>query len=274
MTFQPTIDAKALAAAVQTQRIGRVIRTLAETPSTNDVCWEHLDQVGAAADGFVVLADYQTAGRGRFARHWLAARASSVLLSAVIIQPQEPLLVPRLSLIAGIAACTAARHVSDAPIHLRWPNDLICQRKKVGGVLVESRSLEAGRIALVIGIGINCLQQPGHFPAVVRPKAASLDMVSTHAISREDLAVALIRQLDRWLAAPTLAAAESVGAEWQKLAEPLGQRVCLIHAGQRLYGTTIELDPTGGLLVQLESGGRRIFDPSTTTLEVPGQGQD
>jgi BirA family biotin operon repressor/biotin-[acetyl-CoA-carboxylase] ligase len=269
MTLEPTIDAVKLAAAVQTQRIGRTVRMLAETSSTNDVCWEHLNQVGTAGDGFVVLADYQTAGRGRFARQWQAPRASSILLSTLIIQAREPLRVERLSLIAGIAACTAARQVSDAPIQLRWPNDLVCQRKKVGGVLVESRPMDPGRIAAVIGIGINCLQQRGHFPASLRDKTASLDVVSTGAISREDLAVNLIRQLDHWLADSALPSAESVGVEWQKLAEPLGQRVCLVHAGRRLYGTTIELDPTGGLLVQLESGGRRIFDPSTTTMEVP-----
>jgi len=268
MTFQPTIDATKLAAAVQAERIGRTILTLAETSSTNDVCWEHLEQDGPAADGLVVMADCQTRGRGRFARRWQASRASSVLLSTLIVQPQESLLVERLSLIAGIAACAAARQVSDALVQLRWPNDLICQGKKLGGVLVESRQLPASRIAAVIGIGINCLQQPGHFPATLRHKAASLDMVSAHAICRESLAAHLIGQLDHWLGAPFLAKAECVGIEWQKWAEPPGQRVCMVHAGRRLYGTTIELDPTGGLLVQLESGGRRIFDPSTTTMEV------
>jgi BirA family biotin operon repressor/biotin-[acetyl-CoA-carboxylase] ligase len=269
MTFQPTIKTEDLAARLQTRRIGRAVLSVAETPSTNDFCWQQLAQGRANADGFVILADYQTAGRGRFGRSWLAPRASSVLLSTLIVQEEENLLVERLSLIAGIAACAAARQVSDAEIQLRWPNDLVCQKKKVGGILVESRQVRPGRIAAVIGIGINCLQHAGHFPAALRGRATSLDMVNTRPIVRLDLAVALVRQLDEWLGGFALADAGSVRAAWQDLAEPPGQRVCLTHAAQRLYGTTVELDPTGGLLVQLASGGRRIFDPSTTTMEVP-----
>lgn len=280
MIFQPTIDARELAAALQTQRIGRTVRSLAEAVSTNDICWEELAQAGPAADGCVVLADYQTAGRGRFARTWLAPRASSVLLSTLILQPREPLLVERFSLVAGIAACLAARQVSAGEIQLRWPNDLVCQHKKIGGILVESRQVQSGtnppqskrsqvgRIAVVIGIGINCLQHAGHFPSELRQKAASLDMVSARPISRFNLGVSLIRHLDHYLGAPSLPDTEAVRIAWQELAEPLGQRVCLIHAGRRLYGTTIELDPTGGLQVQLETGGRRVFHPSTTTMEV------
>lgn len=287
---QPTINADELAAAVQTRRIGRTLQTFTEAPSTNDLCWTYLARTGSQADGYVAIADYQTAGRGRFNRAWLAPRASSLLASTLLLQPEEPLLTERLPLIAGIAACIAARNISDADIQLRWPNDLICSRRKVGGILVESRPILAhpgegvrplkgvkgltpeamrGRLAIVIGIGINCLQHAAHFPPELRHKAASLDMISDRPISRFDLAVQLIRQLDAWLAEPALSPAESVRTSWQQLAEPPGQRVCLIHAGRRFYGTTIELDPTGGLLVQLESGGRRIFQPATTTLEVP-----
>ncbi len=269
MIFEPTLKQEELAGALRTRRIGRTLRSLAETPSTNDFCWQQLAARGEKADGFVVLADYQTAGRGRFSRAWLAPRASSVLLSVLILQAEEPLLFERMSLIAGIAGCVAARQVSDAEIQLRWPNDLVYHRKKVGGVLVESRQVSPGRIAAVIGTGINCLQHLAHFPAELRSRATSLDMVSSNPISRLNLAVGLVQQLDRWLGQPALPDGPAVRAAWQELMEPPGQRVCLIHGGQRLYGTTIELDPTGGLLVQLESGGRQIFHPSTTTMEVP-----
>jgi BirA family biotin operon repressor/biotin-[acetyl-CoA-carboxylase] ligase len=269
MMFAPTLKAEELAAAARTQRIGRTVQSLSEVASTNDLCWQHLAAARRAADGAVVLADYQTAGRGRFARPWLAPRASSVLLSCLIVQAEEPLLTERLSLIAGVAGCAAARRASSAEIQLRWPNDLVCGRKKIGGVLVESRQFAPGEIAAVIGLGINCLQQAGHFPPEIRARATSLDMVSSHAISRFDVVVGLMQELDRWLAGATLPEAGPVRAAWQEMAEPPGQRVCLIHAGRRLYGTTVELDPTGGLLVQLEAGGRRIFDPATTTMEVP-----
>ncbi len=266
---QPTINAKDLAAAVHTRRIGRTIHTFTEATSTNDLCWAHLAQVGAAAaDGYVAISDYQTAGRGRFRRAWLAPRASSLLISTLLLLPRKPLLIQRLPLIAGIAACAAARQISQVDVQLRWPNDLICQHRKIGGVLVESRPQTADQAALVIGVGINCLQHAAHFPPDLRGRAASLDMVSPTPISRFDLAAELIGQLDTWLAESLLLSAETVRARWLELAEPLGQRVALIHAGRRFYATTVELDPTGGLLVHLESGGRQIFQPDTTTLEV------
>lgn len=266
---QPTLKADELATAAGTARIGRTIEAFAEAASTNNLCWGRLAQASQAADGYVAIADYQTAGRGRFNRAWLAPRASSLLMSTLILQREERLLIERLSLVAGIAACAAARRVSEADIQLRWPNDLICRRRKVGGVLVESRPGRKGQVAVVIGIGINCLQHEGHFPPELRAKAASLDMVSARAICRFDLAIELMKQLDAWLPQAALATAEQVRGQWLELSEPLGQRVCLIHAGRRLYGTTVELDPTGGLLVQLESGGRRIFQPATTTMEMP-----
>ncbi len=268
MTFEPTLSAQRLQAALRTRRIGRRLHSLAEADSTNSICWQHLEAEEAGADGTVVLADYQTAGRGRFHRVWLAPRASSVLLSVLIVQPAEPLLAERLSLIAGIAGCLACRRASDAEIQLRWPNDLVCRRRKVGGILVESRAMPDARVAAVIGVGINCLQHAGHFPPDLRDRAASLDMVSPNPISRFDLAVDLLGRLDAWFASRPLPGAEVVRAKWQDLAEPPGMRVCLIHAGRRYYGTTIELDPAGGLLVQLDSGGRRIFPASTTTLEA------
>lgn len=266
---EPTLNADELASTVQTQRIGRRIQTFTQVASTIDLCWAHLARTGEASDGYVAIADHQSAGRGRFNRAWLAPYASSLLFSTLVLQQDEPLLIERLPLIAGIAACTAAQRVSRADIQLRWPNDLIYQRHKVGGVLVESRAWQAGRSAIVIGIGINCLQHAGHFPPQLRPRAASLDMVSAHPISRFDLAVELIQQLDAWFAQADLVSAEDIRSKWSELAEPPGQRVCIIHGGNRLYGTTVELDPTGGLLVELESGGRRIFQPATTTMEVP-----
>jgi len=264
----PTLKAEDLAAALDVRRIGRSILSVAESTSTNDLCWQRLTEAGMDADGFVALADHQSAGRGRLGRRWLAPRASSILLSALIIQPAESLLNERLSLIAGIAACLASRSVSDAEILLRWPNDLICKGKKIGGVLVESRRQPDGRLAAVLGIGINCLQHAGHFPPELRGAAASLDMVSPHAIDRFALAVALIQQLDDWLSGPQLASPDRVRREWLHLAEPLGKRVRIIEGARRWVGTTVEMDPAGGLVVQLDSGGRRLFDPATTTMEA------
>jgi len=258
------IDADRLSRLVQPRRIGRTLLCVARTTSTNDLCWRRLEEAGPEADGFVAIADFQTAGRGRFGRTWLAPPGSSVLLSALLLQRPQELLIERLSLLAGIAACQAVRSASGIDLQLRWPNDLICNGRKIGGILLEARAYSRWT-AVVLGVGINCLQQPQDFDEEIRNRAASLQMLAG-TVDRLTVAAELIKSLDRHLAQDDLPPAKKIKDLWLALAEPIGKRIRLLESGKVFEGTSVELDPTGGLIVQLDSGGRRIFRPQTTTL--------
>jgi BirA family transcriptional regulator, biotin operon repressor / biotin---[acetyl-CoA-carboxylase] ligase len=277
---RPLLTAEQLLHGWTPRRIGRRILTLAETDSTNSVA---LAAAGDAdADGLAVFADFQTAGRGRLGRAWLAPRGASVLCSVLLTRtifapptsedaghPQE--MGGWLTLAAAVAACAGIRQATDITPSIKWPNDLCVGGRKLVGILIESRPIEphvagATARAWVIGIGVNCYQQPGHFPPELRDRATSLDLLSQHAVDRTAVARELLAALDRTLCPETTAAPEAIHARWMAFAEPLGRPVHLRSNGHEYTGRTVSVDPAGGLIVQCDDGRQRWFDPLVTML--------
>ncbi|MCP4247805.1 MAG: biotin--[acetyl-CoA-carboxylase] ligase [bacterium] len=249
--------------------------------STNDLAWLHLDAPGA--DGWVVFAEHQSQGRGRLGRSWKAPRGAGILCSVLLIEPETPMegrdgsYGARLALAAAVAAHDAVEHAAGVSVELKWPNDLIARGRKLGGTLVESRALPAvdaranggapgGGTACVIGMGINCLQQRGHFGPDLGDEATSLELLSAGPVDRQAVARALLVEIDRWCGGLEEVGTERLRRAWLQRAAPLGQRIRLVHAGRQYSGHVIDLDPTAALVVQLDEGGRRLFDAAQTTL--------
>ncbi|HPD30539.1 MAG TPA: biotin--[acetyl-CoA-carboxylase] ligase [Phycisphaerae bacterium] len=278
--------------------------TVAETLSTNTLALDSIRTMGGPdgreADGLVVMADYQTAGRGRFGRRWLSPRGASILCSVVIVPADQELTAANtgpspgghvelqalensgrptptaqfsghLTLVSAIAACEAIRQSTEITPTIKWPNDLRVSGRKLGGILIESRPVAQMHRAWVIGIGINCLQHAGHFPPELRTFATSLEIEASHPIERIEVAKALLQHLDHRLADVTLRASppasfQAIRSAWEQYAEPVGQRVRLRARGREWSGTTIAVDPFGGLILQTDDGKQEWFDPLQTTL--------
>ena len=260
---------------------GRKIEVVDSAPSTNDLAWARAQEPDA--DGLVIFAEHQSAGRGRLGRAWESPRGAGLLCSVLLIeQPaSEPTghtgVGPRLGLLAAVACCDAIRDAAGVGVEIKWPNDLLVRGRKLGGILVESRAVAppddfaagAGglvRTAHVVGIGINCLQHRAHFPEPLRERATSLDLEAAGPIDRSTLARALLRHLDHWYADIQAHDDAEVKRAWLQRAAPLGQRVKLLHRGRRYEGHVVDLDPTAALVVQLDEGGRQVFDAATTTI--------
>ena len=171
-----------------------------------------------------------------------------------------------LVLAAPVAVCEAVRGCIERTPAIHWPNDVTIGSKKLAGVLVESRSVSSGIRACAVGIGLNCLQHRSHFPPELRERATSLEIESRLAIDRVAVARALLERLDHWLAAERLEDRAGLVASWHSWSDLSGQRVCLRQDGRVYEGVAIDLDLEAGLLVELDSGGRRLFDPHTTSL--------
>jgi len=263
-------------------RLGQQVLVLDQIDSTNAVL---LARAPALPDGTVAVTDYQTAGRGRQGRRWTAPRGSSILLSVLLIESgNSPLslgeragesgpAVPHAAMLTALAACEAIDACTDCQPALRWPNDLALGGKKLGGVLAESTPVGTAMPAhpraraLVIGVGINCLQQPGHFQGELADKATSLEIESDQPIHRAALAHELLRQIDGRLAACVREHRgwEQVRTAWKSRCDDLGARVTLQDGGQSFTGTVLDITADGDLLVQLDRGGRRHFGSATTT---------
>jgi BirA family biotin operon repressor/biotin-[acetyl-CoA-carboxylase] ligase len=175
-------------------RIGSEIVVVEETASTNDLVWEAAER-GAVA-GFVVFAERQTKGRGQYGRRWESAPYQglwfSVLLRPVMTLRESPRLTSRL---AEVVSATISEETGCAPT-IKPPNDIYISGRKVAGVLVEGRTAGDGSYVAVAGIGINVNQTIEDFPEELRASAGSLAMTTGQRISRQELAVALLRNLD------------------------------------------------------------------------------
>jgi len=179
--------------------------------------------------GSVVVADYQTAGRGRLAHRWEAPPGTALLVSFVL----DP--SPLLSLAAGVAAAEAC----GAAVRLKWPNDLLLDGRKVGGILVEVAAAKA-----ICGIGINLTWAP--------EGATQLN------VPRDQLLEALRADIARWSSAPPT----EVLARWRELSDTIGNRVRVELPDRVLEGTATDIDAAGNLLVD----GQPVSAGSVTVL--------
>lgn len=256
------------------RRIGRRILVLDEVDSTNNIALEASEEPDA--DGLVILADAQREGRGRLGRAWLSPRGASVLGSVILVPPgaaSDALKSGRaveisawLTQVSAVAVCEAIRRATEITPAIKWPNDVRFNGRKLGGILIESRTLRDERRTWVVGIGINCLQHAGHFPPDLRESATSLELAASHPIDRIEVVRCLLRSLDEWLDSAAWGQTSRVHAAWLGYAEPLGQKVHLRREGRDYTGRTVEVDPAGGLIVKLDSGAQEWFDPMITTV--------
>jgi BirA family biotin operon repressor/biotin-[acetyl-CoA-carboxylase] ligase len=171
-------------------RLGGPLLHLDTTGSTNDRARE-LAQAGAP-DGTVVLAESQTAGRGRQGRSWQAPRGSALTLSAIVRLPADQL--PKLPVSAALAVCEACEQLAPVEAQIKWPNDVWVNRRKVAGILIESRPQQEWA---VIGFGVNVSTERQQFAPELRDSATSLLLASGEPIDRDSLLVALLDALAR-----------------------------------------------------------------------------
>lgn len=259
-------------AGLDTGRVGRRVEVHETVSSTNELAWELAGE--RDGDGLAVFAEYQSAGRGRLGRCWDSPRGASVLMSLVLDDPANNLCGNTLSLLTAVAVVDAVDTAAGVAAEIKWPNDLIVNGRKLGGVLIESRpgrsfaddaSREVGT-RYVVGVGINCLQHRNHFPEALKGSATSLDLESSHPVKRTEVARRLLVELDRWLAAPHDWDSQTLHDAWVRRALPLGRRIRLRQEGKEFSGHVLDIDPAAGLVVQLDRGGRRLFDAASTSV--------
>lgn len=237
--------------------------------STNTVAL-HLGDAGEP-HGAVVLAEEQTAGRGRASRTWISEKSAGIHCT-ILLRPQiSPIQAPMLTIVAGLAARDAIAEelseLSGGGTDIRWPNDLLVRCRKVGGILTEMRA-EPDRVHYaVVGIGININQTK--MPAELEAMATSLRIESGKIHSRLELLIRLLRHLDRYYnqflsegAAPILRRFAEVSSYHQ------GKHVRITTATETFTGTTAGLEPSGILRVTRDDGRGTVPVISGDVAEV------
>jgi BirA family biotin operon repressor/biotin-[acetyl-CoA-carboxylase] ligase len=246
-----------------TGRIGRRVSYIREVGSTNDVALAAGRR--GEDEGFIVIADVQTAGRGRQGRHWLAPAGSSLLVS-ILFHPPEPLshFASRVTMVCGVGLVEAARAVAGASVWLKWPNDLIAISAhdglawtKLAGMLTEIEPAGADLPAsVVVGIGLNINVPEAHL-AHLAPNASSLQALTGCEVNRAPVLDALVGAIDRRYTA--LLDGADPFSEWCASQAWLGQSVEVRGPMERLVGVVGGFGDDGALLLHLPGGDvRRI----------------
>jgi BirA family biotin operon repressor/biotin-[acetyl-CoA-carboxylase] ligase len=219
--------------------------------STNDIAMK----LGDAGEphGAVVIAEEQTAGRGRAGRSWSSEKSAGIYCTVLLRPAISPAQASLLTLVAGLAARDATAEELDAAPDVRWPNDLLLGGKKFCGILTEMQA-EPDRVHYaVVGIGINVNQS--RMPAEIASIATSLRIESGHVHSRLDILVRLLRHLDRYY---NLLLSEGSGPIIRRFSEVSsyyqGKRVRITTANDSFVGTTKGLEPSGILRVARDDG--------------------
>lgn len=239
------------------------------TDSTNTYA-KNLAAQGAP-HGTVVIADHQTAGRGRMGRCFASPRGLGLYCSVVLRLPIPSDRLMNLTIFAAEAARRAVWEAFGVDTGIKWINDLVFEKKKLCGILTElAFSSEGQPDYAVVGIGINCNQLPGDFPEDVAPMATSLRQILGHTVDRAFLAAVLVRQID--LAAQALTAAPPDWLDsYRTHCVTIGQDVQLVQNGHIRQAHVTGMDDQGALLVTLTDGTpERVFSGEVSVRGMYG----
>lgn len=223
-----------------------------EIDSTNNRA-KALAQAGAPA-GTVVVADCQSAGRGRMGRQFQSPAGVGLYLTVILRPDCKATELMHLTCAVAVTVCDACEKALSFRPGVKWINDLVFGGKKLGGILTEM-ALKPGTDDIdyaLVGIGINCCQTSrAEFPLPVQDIAASLAMVTGKPVCREKLCAEIIWQLESM---PLLSEKDALMAQYRKDCITLGKEILLVNGETKQPATALSVDENGGLVVQLPSG--------------------
>jgi BirA family biotin operon repressor/biotin-[acetyl-CoA-carboxylase] ligase len=254
-----------LARLGKTKVVGRDIRVFEETTSTNDVI-EKLARDGVK-EGAVVFAESQTKGRGRLGRKWISPERKGLWFSILLRPDLRPQEATQLTVASATALRRAIQNVTGLSPEIKWPNDILVGGKKVAGILTElSAELDHVR-HVILGVGVDVNLGVGEFPLELRKLATSLKIESGRAVSRPELASAILRELDSDYARICAGKFTAVADEWEAHCTTIGRDVTVQIGGRKLRGRAESLDDDGALLLRTEHGRLEPITGGDVTLE-------
>lgn len=256
--------------ALSTRHLGRAFHLLEETDSTNTVAFA-MAQAGAP-HGAVVVAERQTAGRGRLGRSWYSPAGRNLYCSIILRfgghSERVPFWLMWTPLISAVAAARAVQVTSGLRPALKWPNDIMIGSRKLGGLLCESTAGASGGF-IVVGIGLNINIRPEEFPEELQQIATSMCAESGRSYDRAVLLAALLSELETRYDALLSDQPSHVLSEYAMKCSTLGRRVQVtLASGECVVGLAESLGPDGTLRVVREASPDGPQGPSVLTIRA------
>jgi BirA family biotin operon repressor/biotin-[acetyl-CoA-carboxylase] ligase len=257
------LSAEQLAAKLDGCRLARRIVVHEEITSTSDAVVAAARD--GAAEGLVVFAETQTAGRGRLGRKWESASRKGLWFSLLLRPNFSRESWTRLTTWAAVAVAEAIEEFVSCRVSVKWPNDLQIDGKKIAGILIETGTDTVGANFAVVGIGVNANHDAGDFSPELSAIASSLRMASGHEVDRMPLAAAILRRLDG-LHSKLQSRFHEIVAEASKRSSLIGKNIQIHNGGELIEGIAERLDENGALMLRRSDGSAFTAASGEATL--------
>lgn len=244
--------------------LGREMVLLERVDSTNDLAMD-LAQ-GGSPHGTVVIADSQSRGRGRLGRRWASPAGANIYMSGILRPDISPKDATLLTIASSVACASAVRKLTGLGAGIKWPNDIVVSRRKLGGILLEMRSEPDRVLFAVVGMGINVNMRAGALPPDVRPIATSILIETGKRMKRTLLVAGMLDELDGELKALKAEGAAPLLNKWRSLSVTVGKRVRVDTVQETFKGQALDIDDEGLLIVKTEDGALRTISSGDLTM--------
>jgi BirA family biotin operon repressor/biotin-[acetyl-CoA-carboxylase] ligase len=234
--------------------IGKEIFFYSTVSSTNTIATELAEK---NVEGAVVLADSQERGRGKVGRLWVSPQGVNIYMS-IITRPEIDLKNGTLiTLMSAVACATALRRSTGLPVTLKWPNDLMVNDKKIGGILTEVKTEDQKIILAIIGIGINVNMEADAFPEDIRKIVTSIKVQTGVTHSRTEIVSEILNEMGNWYKFIKKLCKTKIISEWRRLTSTLGREVTVAVGKETFSGLAESMDDDGILILRLPSGKKK-----------------
>lgn len=224
---------------------------------------------GGAREGEAVIADCQTAGRGRLrGRVWQSPPGRNLYTSVILRPAIPPASAPGLTLVAGVAVAELLGGY--CPVSLKWPNDALAEGRKISGILTEMRGRGATVDFVIVGIGINVNMEPGDFQEELRPLSTSLKEQTSGEVSRLELVAGLYRLLGKWYRVFLGEGLGPVRDRWLECSDIVGKTVEITDRNVVQRGKCQGINDEGVLLIVDEKGRTVPVRSGDVTIQKEG----
>lgn len=247
---------------LKTKTFGNKIYTFQTIDSTNN-CAKTVANVGAA-EGIVVIAEEQTEGKGRLGRSWQANSGENLTFSLLLRPKVHAEAINLLPLLVAVAVAQAIERTTKLKVECKWPNDLLINKRKVAGILIEGSVRQNVVDYVVIGLGINVNQT--QFPRELLQKATSLKLESNQEIDRTKLFKEILVSLETSYKPSIVNGLQSIVPSWLERATMMNKPIVVSEQGNVITGTVKGLSKNGGLILQTDGTEKTLFAGDVTIV--------
>ncbi len=238
---------------LKTKVFGRNVISYLKVDSTNIIAYELAEK--GMKEGAIIVADEQVKGKGRHGRSWSSPSKSGIYMSCILRPSIAPNEISRITLLAAVAVALAIRDVASLEVTIKWPNDIMLDRKKLCGILTQMKAEQDRVDFVVLGIGINVNTPKSELPKGATSIAEELKSRGGKInLSRVELTKKVLERLEEYYNLMKSEGFEPIIDIWKDLSEMIGSRVKVSIHGKTFEGLAHDINPDGALVVRLDSG--------------------